>query len=135
MAVLFIVIGIGLYKGQECIACLIIGIGLSIFVIVILFVKLKRSLHILWVFKNVKAYQLWLTIEARRSSDSFNYYARLSKDETNTILSSIEGGNIIGPLRTIKVLEKKQVPVKVYVDPKTSKPAVIETEVGLLWLW
>lgn len=101
--------------------------------------RLKRRTRMLWVFKNVEANQMWLTIYGDGSGDNPTYYARLSKDGTDTILASIEGGAIIGPYRTIKALEKKQapgkqLPVKVYVDPKTGKPDVIETEIGLLWL-
>ena len=72
-----------------------------------------------------------LTIEVEHWSDSTDYHAFLSADQSEGELLWKVG--LHNPSGKVEALAGKQVTAKVYLDPKTKKPAVIETEIGLLW--
>lgn len=130
----------GLNQGR--IPFLLVGIGFPLFGLICITYTLWWSRRVLRIFKNAEAKQMWVTIEASYSSDSTTYYACLTKDENKE--EYLWKLAIKGPDQAVKELLSKQVkkvpgkqqmPAKVYVDPKTGKPLVIETQIGLLWLY
>jgi hypothetical protein len=72
-----------------------------------------------------------LTIEIENWSDSTDYYAVLTVDETEGL--GHWRVSLYSPSWKVEALAGKKVPAKVYLDPKTKYPSVIETELGLLW--
>jgi hypothetical protein len=90
----------------------------------------KWSSRLVWVFRNIIPVPMNLSIEIDNGMDSTDYYAILSGDsggEKNWRVS------LYSPSWQVEKLQNQQVPAKVYFDPKSQRPAVIETTQGLLW--
>lgn len=117
------------YRGQFI--WLLVGAGFLLFAIACRIFATKESRHLIWVYNNVRPNPMRLTIQVEPWADSINYYAILSSDDSEE--APLWTVSLYSPTSTPDALNNKQVPVKVYLDPKTNAPAVIETEVGLLW--
>jgi hypothetical protein len=110
---------------------LVTGMFFVAFAILTIIFAGKRSRHAIRVFNNVTPELMRLTIEIEHWSDSTDYYANLSSEETED--ESTWKVGLYNPSWDVETLAGKQVPAKVYLDPKTKKPVIIETEFGLLW--
>ena len=117
------------YRGQW--VWLLTGICFLIFAIFCSIFAGRRSRRLIWILNHMRPELMRLTIEVEHWSDSTDYYAFLSADETEG--KPLWKVDLYSPSGKVEALAGKQVPVKVYLDPKTKKPAVIETEIGLLW--
>ena len=122
----------GYYRGRW--SWLLAGILLVIFAGFCGIVASRKSRHLIWILDNVKPEPMKVAIEIEYWSDSVDYYAILSTDRKETEGKPLGKVSLYGPVWNVEVLAGRQVPAKVYLDPKTKKPAVIETEFGLLWV-
>jgi hypothetical protein len=71
-----------------------------------------------------------LSIRIRKSSDSTDYQAILSANSNPETAWHV---TLYSPSWNVEDLQVTTTPAKVYFDPKSQRPAVIETERGLLW--
>jgi hypothetical protein len=71
-----------------------------------------------------------LSIGIRKSSDSTDYQAILSANSNPETAWHV---TLYSPSWNVEDLQVTTTPAKVYFDPKSQRPAVIETERGLLW--
>jgi hypothetical protein len=115
------------YQGQW--VWLLTGIGFLIFALFCCIFAGRRSRHLIWILHNVQPELMRLTIEVEHWSDSTDYYGILRGVEEEFLWRV----SLYSPSWKVEALAGKQVPAKVYLDPQGKKPAVIETEYGLLW--
>ena len=116
------------YRGESI--WLIVGIAFILFGIFFAIVSGKWSRRLLWIFQNIRSVQMNLSIKIRKGMDSNDYYAILSVDsatEKNWRVS------LYSPSWNVGELQDEIISTKVYFDPKSQCPAVIETTQGLLW--
>jgi len=73
-----------------------------------------------------------LLITINSDSDRTGYYAVFSGAQAE-IEEPLWKVAIYNPRWDVKNLTERQVSAKVYCDPKSLKPAVLETDYGLLW--
>jgi hypothetical protein len=88
------------------------------------------SRRLLWIWKNVSPQLMQLSIRIQKSSDSTDYQAILS---ANAGQEKVWHVTLYSPSWNVEDLQETAVSAKVYFDPKSQRPAVIETEGGLLW--
>ena len=115
------------YVGQW--VWLLTGIGFLIFAVFCGIFAGRRARHLIWILHNVQPELMRLTIEIEHWSDSTDYYGILNGLEDELLWKV----SLYSPSWEVEALAGKQVPAKVYLDPQRKKPAVIETEYGLLW--
>jgi hypothetical protein len=115
------------YQGQW--VWLLTGTGFLIFAAFCSIFAGRRSRHLIWILHNVQPELMGLTIEIEHWSDSTDYYGILKGLEDEPLWKV----SLYSPSWKVEALAGKQVPAKVYLDPQRKKPAVIETEYGLLW--
>lgn len=120
------------YRGQW--VWLLIGILFLIFAVLCGILASRKSRHLMWILNNVKPEPMKLAIETEHWSDSVDHYAVLSADGKETAGNQLWKVSLYGPVWNVEVLAGRSAPAKVYLDPKTKQPAVIETEFGLLWV-
>jgi uncharacterized membrane protein len=116
------------YRGESI--WLIFGISFVLFGSFCIIVGTKWSHRLLWIWKNVSPQQMQLSIRIRKSSDSTDYQAILN---TNSNLATAWRVTLYSPSWKVEDLQGTTASAKVYFDPKSQRPAVIETEWGLLW--
>jgi hypothetical protein len=110
---------------------LFIGVCFVIFAILAIIFAARRSRRAIWILNNVEPEPMTLTIETENWSDSTDHYAVLSVDKANDKCEWRV--SLYSPSWKVESLAGKKVSAKVYLDPKTKNPSVIETEFGLLW--
>jgi hypothetical protein len=115
------------YRGQW--VWLLTGISFLIFAIFCGVFAGRRWRRLIWILHNVQPEVMRLTIEIEHWSDSTDYYGILNGLEDEPLWKV----SLYSPSWKVEGLAGKQVPAKVYLDPQEKKPAVIETEYGLLW--
>jgi hypothetical protein len=109
---------------------LVFGISFVLFGTFFIIIGTKWLHRLLWIWKNVSPQQMQLSIRIRKSSDSTDYQAILSaytNPETTWHVT------LYSPSWNVEDLQVATTPAKVYFDPKSQRPAVMETEWGLLW--
>ncbi len=94
-------------------------------------VSVRWCCRLIWILNNVRPETMNLSIEIDSDSDSTNYYAILSANQAKE--HQLWKVSLLSPSWDVKSLTDKQIMAKVYLDPKSRKPSVIETEFGLLW--
>jgi hypothetical protein len=116
------------YHGESI--WLIFGISFMLFGSFCIIVGTKWSHKLLWIWKNVSPQQMQLSIRIRKSSDSTDYQAILSANSNPATAWHV---TLYSPSWKVEDLQGTTTPAKVYFDPKSQRPAVMETEQGLLW--
>jgi heme exporter protein D len=101
-----------------------VGIGFIAFAIFFMVVSLNQHRRLLWILQNIQPRTMQLVIRSQQSSDGTDYTA---------ILDDEWGVRILPPSRKIKHHQGTLTSAQVYFDPKSHRPAVIQTEQGLLW--
>jgi hypothetical protein len=116
------------YRGEYI--WLIFGISFVIFGSFCIIIGTKWSHRLLWIWKNVSPQQMQLSIRIRKSSDSTDYQAILSAYSNSETAWHV---SLYSPSWNVEDLQVTTTSAKVYFDPKSQRPAVMETEQGLLW--
>jgi hypothetical protein len=119
----------GYYRGNTI--WLIFGISFVIFGMFCVIGSITWTSRLLWIWKNVSPQPMQLSIRIKEWSDSTDYKAILSANanqEKNWYVS------FYSPAWNVEDLQRTTISAKVYFDPKSQRPAVIETELGLLWV-
>ena len=119
------------YRGDPI--WLFVGIGFLLLATFFLIVPGRWSRRLLWILKNVKPEPMNLSIQIDKDSDHTSYFALLNADQEGLMGEARWKVSLYPPSWDITVLQGRQVPVKVYFDPESKKPGVIETQQGLLW--
>ncbi len=103
---------------------LFVGLGIAW-----ILVSRRRAKRALWVYRNVPAVPMLLTLEIDEDSDSTTYHAllRTARDEEYRWRAWVD------PSFRARSLAGSDIPVEVFIDPALNTPAVIKTELGLLW--
>jgi hypothetical protein len=116
------------YRGESI--WLISGISFVLFGSFFVIISAYWSRRLIWIWKNVSPQSMLLSIRIKKSSDSTDYQAIL-----NTNAGQEKSWHVIfySPAWNVEELKGTTVSAKVYFDPKSQRPAVIETEGGLLW--
>jgi hypothetical protein len=101
-----------------------VGIGFIAFAIFFMVVSLNQHRRLLWILQTVEPQVMQLFIRSQRTSDGTDYIAVLD-NEWHVRINS--------PAWKVNQLQEDSIAAQVYFDPKSHRPAVIETEQGLLW--
>ncbi len=109
---------------------LIFGVGMLLFGIFSVIISTTWPRRLLWIWKNVRSQPMHLSIRIQEWSDSTDYEALLS---ANTDPEKTWSVSFYSPSWNVKDLQGTTTSAKVYFDPKSQRPAVIETTQGLLW--
>src|SRR5262249_21089063 len=93
----------------------------------------RWSRHLIWIYRNVTPQTMILNVEIDSDADRTNYYAVLSDESEESQREQLWKVAIYSPAWDVRRLAQDGMTAKVYFEPKTLRPAVIETEYGLLW--
>ena len=116
-----------LYRGHWL--WLLTGIFFVALSIVSMFIAARWSRRLIWIYGNAKPQSMKLSIEIDSDSDRTNYYAILSGESAGTDRWKVL---LYSPKWDVRVLPE-QAAARVYFDPRSQRPAVVETDHGLLW--
>jgi hypothetical protein len=119
------------YRGQSFF--LIFGVGFVGLAIWFGVVFTRWSRRLLWIWRNTMPTPMDLSIKIVRSMDSTSYEAILQvagRDERDWIVGLYSP---LWPIKDLHSLQDRTIRANVYFEPKSQRPAVIETELGLLW--
>ncbi len=116
------------YRGESI--WLIFGISFVLFGILMVITSAKWSRRLRWVWKNVSPQSMQLSIRIQKRSDSTDYQAILSANSNPKKAWHV---TLCSPSWHVEDLQGTTTSAKVYFDPKSQRPAVIETDYGLLW--
>jgi hypothetical protein len=94
-----------------------------------IFIAARWSRRLIWIYRNAKPQSMKLSIEIDSDSDGTNYYAILSGESEETERWKVL---LYSPKWDVRILPE-QAAAKVYFDPQSQRPAVVETDYGLLW--
>jgi hypothetical protein len=101
-----------------------VGCGFILFGIFFVFTATSWSLRLMWILQNTQPRSMQLSMNINRSMDTTDY---------TVILDNYWRVRIYSPAWKVQQLQETSIPARVYFDPKTDRPAVIETDRGLLW--
>jgi hypothetical protein len=109
--------------------CLVFGI---LFIFLGLFFSVVAHRHLrrcMWIYRNMNPMPMILNFRIEESSDSTDYFALLESQ------SSRERWQIhLLPIAIKKrIVVQTNIPSRVYFDPVTQSPLVVETHEGILW--
>jgi hypothetical protein len=107
-----------------------IFIALAIFSVVATNISIRWLRHLQWIQENVTPEIMNLSIAINSWSDSTDYTATLSIDAAGQKDWVV---NLYRPLWDVKTVQDQLISAKVYFDPKSQQPVVIETAQGFLW--
>jgi hypothetical protein len=116
------------YHGESI--WLIIGIAFILFGVFFAIGFGKWSRRLFWILQNIRPVPMNLSIQIRKGMDSDDYYAILSVDSATEKKWRVL---LYSPSWNVKDFQGQIIPARVYFDPKSQRPAVIETNQGLLW--
>jgi hypothetical protein len=120
------------YKG--ILIWLVIGIVFIGFGVFSFFFIGRWSRRLVWLLDNVVPVPMNLVLKVKEDSENTQYYAHLTplgKDIRNQKIWRIA---LWGPSHeNMKTNIGRDIKAQVYFDPKSGRPAVIESEFGLLW--
>lgn len=113
---------------------LLVGTLFVVLAILSFFLVGRWSRRLLWIVYHTVPCSMHLVLKVEEDSESTQYYAHLTpanNDPRNQRIWRIALGD---PLHeNIKAIIGRDIKVQVYFDPKSDRPAVIESEFGLLW--
>jgi hypothetical protein len=101
-----------------------VGCGFILFGVVFVVIATRWTLRLMWILRNTQPQSMQLSMIINRSMDTTDYTA---------ILDDRWRVRIYSPGWKVQQLQEMSIPAQVYFDPKTDRPAVIETEQGFLW--
>jgi hypothetical protein len=119
------------YRGPSLF--LMVGIGFVCFALFFVVVFTHWSRRLIWIWRNTMPVVMNLSIKIDRGMDSTSYDAILqfeARDERDWIVGLYSPS---WPIKDLQALQNQAIRAKVYFDPKSQRPAVIETKLGLLW--
>jgi hypothetical protein len=119
------------YRGQSFL--LMFGIGFVCFSLFFFIVAAHWSRRLLWIWRNTIPTPMNLSINIHRGMDLTNYDAILRVEVGGDRDWRVSLYSPSWPQKDLQALQDMTIPAKVYFDPKSQCPAVIETELGLLW--
>jgi hypothetical protein len=120
------------YKGN--LIWLILGMVFVTFGVVSFFFVGRWARHLVWIFHNVVPVPMNLVLKVEEDSENTQYYAHLTPIDMNIPDQKIWRIALWGsPRQNMKTHIGRDIKAQVYFDPKSSRPAVIESEFGLLW--
>jgi len=93
----------------------------------------RWSRRLIWIYHNVTPQFMKLSIEIDSDADRTNYYAVLSGGPEETKGRRLWKVALYSPGWNVRILAEEQVSAKVYFDPQSLRPAIMETDYGLLW--
>jgi hypothetical protein len=101
-------------------------VGISFIAFAVLYIAFSVSYYkrMRWILHHVTPQMMQLLIRFERDSDGTNYVAILDQ-EWNV--------RVHAPIWKVDHLQKSSIAAQVYFDPKSHRPAVIETQQGILW--
>jgi hypothetical protein len=110
-----------------------VGIGFVVLAIGFVVLFTRWSKRLLWIWCNTLPERMYLSIDIDRSLDSTDYSAILRVEASGDRDWVVRLYRPSWPASALQSLRNQTIPAKVYFDPKSRRPAVIETEQGLLW--
>jgi hypothetical protein len=119
------------YRGHSLF--LMVGIGFVCFALFFIVIFTRWSRRLLWIWRNTRPETMNLSIDIDRGMDLTNYNAILRFEAGGERDWSVRLYRPSWPLKDLQALQNRTIRAKVYFDPKSQRPAVIETELGLLW--
>jgi hypothetical protein len=125
------VLQINLYQGHW--AWLLAGLVFVTFGIYCSIIAGRWARRLMWIYRHVSPEPMRVSIEIDRASDSTSYYAMLRPNVPNPEAARRWKVAVYNPSWNVELLKDEEVRAKVYSDPNSGKPAVIETDFGLLW--
>lgn len=93
------------------------------------FLACRLHLRSLWVYQYTSPVTMYLQINVEKDNESTNYYALLRTTPNSKEVKQIP---VYVPQWLTESVESNT-PARVFVDPKSAKPLVIETKGGRLW--
>jgi len=120
------------YKGN--LVWLLVGIVLVALAIFSFFLVGRWSRRLLWIVYHTVPRPMHLVLKVEEDSESTQYYAHLTPADNDPRNQRIWRIALWGPSHeNIKAIIGRDIKAQVYFDPKSDRPAVIESEFGLLW--
>jgi hypothetical protein len=121
----------GQYQGET--VWLWAGIGFVLCAIGFLIGFSHWSKRLLWIWHHTTPQLMYLSIAIDRRLESTDYSAILRVEASGDADWRVRLYQPSWPLSALQALQNQTIPAKVYFDPKSRRPAVVETEQGLLW--
>ncbi len=120
------------YKGE--LVWLIIGMVFAFLAIFSFFLVGRWSRRLLWIVYHAVPRPMRLVLKVEEDSESTQYYAYLTPADNDPRNQRIWRIALWGPHHeNIKAIIGRDIKTQVYFDPRSDRPAVIESEFGLLW--
>ena len=120
------------YKGH--LVWLFIGMVFTVLAIFSFFLVGRWSRHLLWIVYHTVPRPMHLVLKVEEDSESTQYYAHLTPADNDPRNQRIWCIALWGPRHeNIMPIINRDIRGQVYFDPKSGRPAVIESEFGLLW--
>jgi len=120
------------YKGN--LIWLIVGMVFVVFAVFSFFFIGRWSRHLVWIFHNVVPVPMNLVLKVEEDSEATQYYAHLTPIDMKMMNQKIWRIALWGPPhQNGKTHIGRDIKAQVYFDPKSGRPAVIESKFGLLW--
>jgi hypothetical protein len=113
---------------------LVLGMVFVTFGVVSFFLVGRWARHLIWIFHNVIPVPMNLVLKVEEGSENTQYYAHLTPIVINIPDQKIWRIALWGsPHQNMKTHIGRDIKAQVYFDPRSNRPAVIESEFGLLW--
>lgn len=93
----------------------------------------KWARRLIWIYRHVRPETMRVSIQIDRGSDSTNYYAMLKPSATVPEAMARWKVAVYNPSWNVELIRNEEIRARVYSDPNSGKPAVIETDFGVLW--
>ena len=120
------------YKGK--IVWFLVGTLFVVLAIFSFFLVGRWSRRLLWIVYHTVPRPMHLVLKVEEDSENTQYYAHLTPTDNDLRNQRIWRIALWGPsYENIKALIGRDINARIYFDPRSGKPAVIESEFGLLW--
>jgi len=120
------------YKGN--LIWLLVGIVFVGLAVLSFFLVGRWSRRLLWIVYHTVPRPMHLVLKVEEDSESTQYYAHLTPADSDPRNQRIWRIAVWGPHHEdIKAIIGRDIRTQVYFDPESGRPAVIESEYGLLW--
>ena len=112
---------------------LLTGLLFILFAGICILIAGRWSRRLLWIYNNVTPQVMKLSIEIDSDAERTTYYAVSGGESEENQGRGLWQVTLYRPGWDVRMLPAESVSAKVYFDPRSVRPAVIETEYGLLW--
>jgi hypothetical protein len=119
------------YRSQSIF--LFVGIGFVGFALLFVVILTRWSRRLLWIWRNTTPTPMHLLITINRSMELTSYRAILRLNANDAQDWSVRLYSPSWPVEDLQSLQHQTIQAKVYFDPHSKRPAVMETRLGLLW--